>query len=218
MPHDPYVYPGTDVLRNRWDLRDPDALAAREAEVTAYAIAQLARNPVRGDYDLAHLRATHARIFADAYHWAGEVRTVEISKGGDLFAHPRHVERYLDEVFARLADENRLHGLDRESFTDRLADYYADVNAAHPFREGNGRTQRAFLGQLAEQAGHDIAWSRVDQARNIEASRAALHGDNAPLRDLLRGALDVRQRDREPRPRDLPRRRDERDESDDRSR
>jgi hypothetical protein len=63
--------------------------------------------------------------------------------------------------------------------------YLADVNALHPFREGNGRAQRAFFSQLAHDAGHHIAWVRMDPDRNTAASAAAHHGDPAPLRGML---------------------------------
>ncbi|HTX07461.1 MAG TPA: Fic family protein [Solirubrobacteraceae bacterium] len=68
---------------------------------------------------------------------------------------------------------------------DRITHYHAELNAVHPFREGNGRTQRAFLAQLARDAGHHIAWARLHADRNVEASRASLHGDNRLLREML---------------------------------
>ena len=187
MPVDPYVYPGTEVLRNVWNIRDAKDLARREAKVTAVAAAKVARKPIPGRYDVKHLRAFHRKIFGDVYPWAGKVRTVQITKGGALFAMPQHVEQYLTDTLTKLKDENYLRGLDRETFVDRCADYYADLNAAHPFREGNGRTQRAFIGQLAEEAGYHIRWNDLSAARNNTASRAAHGGDNRPVRRLLAG-------------------------------
>jgi cell filamentation protein len=61
----------------------------------------------------------------------------------------------------------------------------AEVHAVHPFREGNGRTQRAFVGQLAGEAGYRVAWERLDPRRNVEASRASLRGDNAALLEII---------------------------------
>lgn len=84
MAADPYVYPGTDVLRNLLDLRDAAALAEREAALSAIRVAQLERRFIPGDFDLAHLQATHRHIFGDIYPWAGELRTVRITKGSDL--------------------------------------------------------------------------------------------------------------------------------------
>lgn len=189
MAADPYVYPDTDVLRNRLGIRDAADLAEQEAALSAIRIAQLERRFIPGGYDLAHLQATHRHIFGDVYPWAGELRTVRISKGGDLFALPEHIEPYLRTLFAELADEDSLRGLGRERFVERLAHYYAELNAVHPFREGNGRVQRAFLGQIAKAAGHPIAWVRLDAERNVHVARESHKGRDSPLREMLNDLL-----------------------------
>ena len=184
MPDDPYVYPGTNVLRNRFDVRDADELARREHDASSARVLALLVKPLPGRYDLAHLQAFHRHIFGDVYEWAGELRTVAIAKA-DLFALPMHIAPYLSGVLAGLPRENYLRGLPADRLADRLAYYLAEINAVHPFREGNGRTQRAFVGQLAADAGHHLAWERLTPERNIEASVAAMRGDNAPLRQAL---------------------------------
>ena len=190
MAADPYVYPGTDVLCNLLDLRDAAELAEREAALSAIRIAQLERRFIPGDFDLAHLQATHRYIFGDIYSWAGELRTVRITKGGDLFALPEHIGPYLMTLFADLAQEDRLHGLARDQFLERLTHYYAEINAVHPFREGNGRSQRAFLGQIAKAAGHPIAWVHLDAERNILVAHESHRGDNSPLHEMLGDLLE----------------------------
>src|SRR5664280_1411278 len=95
---------------------------------------------------------------------------------------------------ARLAAEQHLRRMDRETFVDRLTYFAGEINALHPFRDGNGRTQRAFLGQLARDADHHLSWSRLDRHRNTEAFAASLNGDDAPLRELLAGLVDVPRR------------------------
>ncbi len=185
MAADPYVYRGTDVLRNLLDLRDGAALAEREGALSAIRIAQLERRFIPGDFDLVHLQATHRYIFGDLCPWAGELRTVRITKGGDLFALPGHIGTYLTTLFADLAHEDRLHDLGREQFLERLTHYYAEINAVHPLREGNGRTQRAFLGRIAKAAGHTIAWVNLDAGRNILAAHESHRGDNSLLHEML---------------------------------
>ncbi len=174
MADDPYVYPGTRTLRNRYGVRDPAELARVEAEVTYARLYELGQHSLPGAYDLAHLQAFHRRIFGDIYDWAGEIRSVTIAKG-DLFALPQHIEPYLTDV-GHLHFENYLRGLEGDRLVDRLTHYLAEINATHPFRDGNGRTQRAFIGQLASAAGYTIDWQRLDPARNIEVSRAAHRG------------------------------------------
>ena len=186
---DPYIDPGTGVLRNRLGISNPDQLEAAETDFTAVRLAGLLQRPLPGNYDLAHLRRFHERIFGDVYPWAGELRTVVISKGG-TFCLPQHIESFAADVFGRLAAADMLRGRGRELFIDGLTELLADLNALHPFREGNGRTQRAFCAQLAHDAGHHLRWAAMDPLENVMASRASLAGDNGPLRTLLERLVD----------------------------
>lgn len=106
------------------------------------------------------------------------LRTVDIRKGTDpgaeFFMPVSRLESGAGFAFAELADEHQLHGLDRDRFVDRLAHHYDQVNYLHPFREGNGRTQRIFWTQIAAGAGFDLDWSRVTGAENAQASRTAM--------------------------------------------
>ena len=184
MTWDPYLDLQSGVLRNLLGFNEPKALRRAEADFTAVRIAQLIRNPTPGAYDLAHLRAIHRHIIQDVYDWAGEPRTVSIGRGR-LFSLPRHLEADADELFSWLARSEHLRGRDRDAFVDDLTELFADLNALHPFRDGNGRTQRAFLGQLAVDAGHPIHWAAMDPTENVAASKAAHEGDNDALRTLL---------------------------------
>jgi cell filamentation protein len=184
VAQDPYVYPGTDVLRNNFGIRSARELQRVEADITTIRLAELGYRGLPGRYDLDHLRAFHRQIFGEIYPWAGDIRTVAIAKG-QMFALPQHIEAYLAEQLGHLADEDYLQGLTHRSFVRRLTHYLAEINAVHPFREGNGRTQRAFLGQLAAEADWQLAWSRLDAEENIAASIASLNGDNGPLLALL---------------------------------
>ena len=185
MTWDPYLDLQSGLLRNRLGITDARALRHVEAELTASRIYDLIRSPNPGAYDLAHLRAFHRQIFQDLYVWAGELRTVSIGRGSRLFSLPQHLEADAGELFGWLARAEHLRGRDRDTFVDDLTELYADLNALHPFRDGNGRTQRAFLGQLAGEAGHPIHWAAMDPAENNAASKAAHEGDNDAVRSLL---------------------------------
>ena len=184
MSIDPYVDPATGLLRNRLGIDKPQLLREAEAGLTLAAIQDLGTRLLPGSYDLPQLQAFHREIFGDIYPWAGQIRTVAIAKT-DLFCLPQHIEPYAHGVFAELANEKFLRGLGRDVFVDRVTHYFAEVNAIHPFREGNGRTQRAFFGQLAREAGWPIDWSNLDAQVNTDASVAALRGNNSILRDML---------------------------------
>lgn len=182
---DHYVYPGTEVLRNLADIRDQAALDAFEADATALRMLELVADPIQGDFDLKHLCAIHRHLFQDVYEWAGEIRTVDISRGDSRFANFGQIETYLGKQLQGLASEKFLRGMVPDSFVARLAHYMSEINAAHPFREGNGRVQRLFCSQVADQAGYFIDFEMVDQARMYQAMIASFNGDEKPLAKLL---------------------------------
>jgi cell filamentation protein len=188
---DPFVYPGSTVLRNLPGLQDADALAEHEAQATTLRLAQLAATGLEGAYDLSHLQEFHRFIFQDVYPWAGELRTVPLAKPGSMFALPEHIESYATELLRQLAAEQHLRGLPREQFAERLTHYWAEINAVHPFREGNGRAQRAFVRQLAIDAGHTLAWEHLDARALVHASQRSFQGDNLLMRELIEEVLDL---------------------------
>ena len=130
------------------------------------------------------LQDFHEHIFGDVYDWAGQLRTVSIGKG-QLFCLPQHLESFADEVFTNLHRAELLRGRDLDEFVTGLAELLGDINALHPFREGNGRTQRAFLAQLARDAGYELRWTAMDPAENDQASRLSLAGDPSALHTML---------------------------------
>jgi cell filamentation protein len=187
---DPYTYPGTDVLRNLADIRDPEALASFEAGQTFARISELDDRPLPGRFDVAHLRAIHKFIFQDVFSWAGDFRTVNISKGGNFFGAAEFIEPALHDFLRRLPGENFLQQLDPQHFACRAGFYLGEINAVHPFREGNGRTQREFIGQLAVTAGYQLDWGRITRDQMISASRTSFKtGNSAGLAGLLSTCL-----------------------------
>ena len=184
MADDPYADPATGVLRNKLGLSTAGELEAAEREITHAALVFLAEAPVPASYDLGHLCAVHRRIFGDIYDWAGQLRTVAIAKSS-WFCLPQYIESSGAEVFRALHGENLLRALNRDAFTERVTYYLGEVNAIHPFREGNGRAQRAIFAQLASDAGFVLDWQHLDADRNVEASAAIVRGDPAPMRKML---------------------------------
>jgi cell filamentation protein len=184
MPEDPYADPVTGLLRNKLGLRTTGELETAEREITHAALIFLKESPVQPSYDLRHLCAIHLRVFGDIYDWAGKLRTVAIAKG-TWFCLPPYIESAAAEVFQALHGENLLRGLPRDVFTERLTYYLGEVNAIHPFREGNGRARRAFFEQLARNAGFNLDWQHLDADRNIAASAAIMRGDPALMRKML---------------------------------
>jgi cell filamentation protein len=174
MTEDPYSLPGGACLRNKIGTTDPAILATAEARIVSIRDVQLAREPLPGEYNLQHYQEFHRHLFQDVYDWAGELRSVDISKNQSPFAHWRYLSEQISTRLAELVDENLLISRTRTSFVSRLAYYYSELNALHPFREGNGRTLRAFLRQVSAVAGWRLDWSMLNQEDNSRASRHSL--------------------------------------------
>lgn len=186
---DPYTDPATGVLFNLLNLADPAALAEAEREISFLRENHVRRAPLPGEFDFKHLSAYHRHLFGDIYEWAGTTRRVNIAKVGAFFASWLHVEPALRELFANLRKEHLLVGLDRSAFLTRFTHYFIEVNVAHPFREGNGRTQRAFFRHLAAHAGWGFDIATLVGTHYIEACNGGMVGDPGPLIELFDAAL-----------------------------
>jgi cell filamentation protein len=136
---DTYCITGTSVLKNKAGITDQKLLDEFEADFTAIRLLELAQTPVIGVFDLEHLCKIHEYLFQDVYDWAGKTRSVDIVRGDSRFCNVRHIDSYSDNVFCELAAENYLLNLAPSDFARRLAHYLSEINAIHPFREGNGR-------------------------------------------------------------------------------
>lgn len=170
------------MLKNVLGLRNPDELA--EYEAMSFALRAFSPLPA-GRFSLGHYRAVHRYLFQDVYRWAGRFRTIRIGKGGSLFCLPEHVPEQMHRLFRRLRQADSLRGLDAPTFATGAAAFLAELNAIHPFREGNGRAQTTFLAALATRAGHPLNLAGLNEARYLEAMILSFHGDEAPLRDEL---------------------------------
>ena len=199
-----YFWPASTVFKNR--LRITDAGELREIE---YRMAELRAREIRAGtrvldrtFDGDHLKAIHSHLFGDIYDWAGQYRTVNISKGGTgrdahHFGDHNSMDMYLRQVH-RLINTTGWHDLGLDELAGALAEVHTRLNFAHPFREGNGRTTRIFMQHLAQHAGATLDFGRV-RADDWNAASAATflhpHGlrlDSAPLATVYR---DITSRD-----------------------
>ena len=186
---DPYLDPESGLLRNLVGAQTKSALDDAEGALSFARLVQLMDHPVKPTSDLDELRAIHRHLFQDVYAWAGELRTVDIRKneeGAQFFLPVSMIERAAMFAAGELREDNELRGLPREKFIDRLAYHYDAFNYIHPFREGNGRTQRVFWNRIARTAGWQLDWRAVRGATNDHASRAGSEQrDFGPLREMF---------------------------------
>ena len=180
-----YCYAGTGTLRNRFGIRDAEALRLVEADITAVRQHELLQQPVKGRFTPHHLRAIHRALFGDIYPFAGHYRRERIAKGQTAFENPADIEEKLKKLLAGLKDEDLLRHTGQAALIPRLAYYFAELNYLHPFREGNGRATREFVRQLLLVNGYTVDWSAVRTDELLQAMEASVF-DTEPLIQALK--------------------------------
>jgi len=199
---DAYCYPGTILLRNLADIRDAEKLAAFEAAFVATRLLRLSEHPLTGAFDTARLQATHRWLFGGVYSWAGQLRqhTGTMAKQratGTVvtYPNPTYIQAAIEDLFHQLAAENELRNLTLPTFAARAAHYYGELDAAHPFREGNSRTLRQFFADLARNAGYALTWAHVSHTQDLRdqlfhaRDLAVLRGDSSALANIMEQGL-----------------------------
>lgn len=201
IPGDKAYYPGTDVLINKFDIRDPVAARAAEYKLASVRELELSAKPIEGNFDFKHLQAIHKHVFQDYYDWAGKIREVDFAKRNkdtgmvNKFV-PKDVMFLKVEEFEKfLKDKNELKGLTKPEFVKAIAEVHTRLNEIHPFREGNGRSTRVYLTQLAREAGYEFDMSKVDKDRwNLASHKAQVqHDPKSSENKLPANQMEIRQ-------------------------
>ncbi|MES2915863.1 MAG: Fic family protein [Pseudomonadota bacterium] len=181
---DPLCYPGTQVLKNRAGLTDQDLLDQFE-HLMFLTRAEEPLPPGKLDYD--HYKSIHHHFFQDVYDWAGQTRTIRTGKGGNWFCYPEYIDAEMTRLFAELQQEHFLDSLGSlEQFADRASYFISEINAIHPFREGNGRCQLTLLNILCDLSGFQMNEDKIDPPAFMSAMIASFSGDHRDLSAAIR--------------------------------
>lgn len=164
---DSYFFPGTNTLKNKLGIYDPEELKQKEAEITFEKLVELYLSPIQGKFDTEHWKSIHRYLFEDIYDWAGEYRYVNMRKETG-FTDVKNIDMYLEGEFKLMnAEINSIQS--PYTLAAFLAEYYVHLMAIHPFREGNGRSCREFLREFVEEktknlpfGQYEIDWTRFD--------------------------------------------------------
>ena len=184
-------YEGTTCLINKFNIKDENILKDLETTVTFSKITEYSLNPLFNTFDVNHYKAIHKYLFDDIYEWAGEYRSVDMSKKGTSFAKAESIDKLMTKCFARLQAKNCFQGLSFNDFIDSIVDFYCVTNMIHPFREGNGRTQRLFLTQLINLNNYSIDFSKIDTDELMIATIQAANGVTDYLKGIFKNAIKV---------------------------
>ena len=166
MPN--YTPSDGETVKNKLGALRHDELEAKEvAWVAGRQVEHSLKPQIPRTFDAAHFKAIHRHLFQDVYEWAGSTRDEQVRlsdgtlasepllyrPGSKPFAIGLQISGGLDALATKLRDADYLRGLPRAEFAARAASVLAEANSIHPFREGNGRTQRIFLNSASEQTG-----------------------------------------------------------------
>jgi len=198
---DPYTYPGTSVLINKFDIRDKTKLDRIETKFSAVRLTTV--KDVSGKFDYQHLKDIHKHLFKDIYDFAGKPRTIGISKAEPVlnrktveYPHPNdpfppnNLEARNKYAFDELKKDNHLKGLDSKTFTEKLTNHATEIWENHSFREGNTRTVVAFMMQLSKNAKHELKGNVYENPRVVrDAFVLAVSGNKIPLKEIITKAM-----------------------------
>ena len=177
------------TLNNKLGIEDQSELAREEERLTKKRAAELFEFGLLDKFEVGTfkgLSAIHKYLFSDVYDFAGELRTVNIAKGSFRFA----------PVMFLTASLNHIDQMPQDNY-EQIIQKYVEMNVAHPFREGNGRSTRIWLDMiLKKQLGMCVDWSKVDKTDYLLAMERSPIKD-VEIRFLLKEALTDKINDRE---------------------
>lgn len=188
-----YFWPGTDVLRNSLGIRDADTLSSVEYRISSRVEDDITSGnvPITGDTSAQRLSSIHRALLGDVYTWVGEPRIVNMTKGGHGFGDHNSMSMYLHQLDRKITQFD-WNSADFNATVTKLGDLHTDLNFAHPFREGNGRTSRLFMTDLAARHGIDLDFTKVSRPEWNTASAktfldpAGINLDPGPLQRIYR--------------------------------
>jgi len=185
-----YCYPETDVLINKLGIKDDNALTIAEREITSIKLLMLYNRPVNDKLNFDTLCNIHKVIFEDIYEWAGDIRQGDFfSKGNSIFCRGQYINENANIIMKNLFKEKYLKEFRKQEFIERMAYYMGEINALHPFREGNGRTSREFFRQLSLNAMYKLDFSKTEKEELLKADIEAFNGEYQSLIKILDKAI-----------------------------
>ncbi len=186
---DANCYPNTTVLVNILGLQKQEVLdEAERVAVTLHSV-EIENAEYSDPFTFEFYCKLHGHLFSDIYEWAGTLRTIDLSKKGTNFYPADHLMELGTALFDRLQEYHEFCGLPKNEYARQIAEFYHDLNMLHPFREGNGRTQRLFFSLLVRRAGYQVDFSQFDKDVLMMATIYAAQGIMDYLIDFWTVAL-----------------------------
>lgn len=183
------------ISKNKLGISDSFKFEKISRAYTSLRMREIERGCVKGNFDYQHLKDIHKHLFQDVFDWAGKTRD-ELGLNGNFIKLGQHfvpgnkLQEFSKIIFDELKSENYLKDAkDLNHFAKGLAKFMGELNALHPFREGNGRTQRIFLNDLAKNAGYKLDLNLIPKDKMITASIDASNLKLGKLEALIKANL-----------------------------
>ena len=183
-----YTYKGTNVLKNKLNIKSEEKLKEYETKVVALKLASIDKANIKRTFDKNHLINIHKYLFEDVYDFAGKYRKENITKENFRFSEYYYIEDNIDYVFNKIKIDE-LKKLSFDELIKKLSEIMTDLNVLHPFREGNGRATREFVRELLNELGYDIKWFKIDYNDILKASIKAVEDDSEQI-ELLKKSIE----------------------------
>lgn len=187
IEHDKFCYPGTNVLKNNYGIKEQEHLDIVESGLVKEAIDKLEFKFKLGFLMEDHLYL-HRQLFKDIYSWAGTVRTCDISKGRTRFCTHSFIDSSARDIEVKY---NKLLLVPDESVVPNIVELFADMNVLHPFRDGNGRTLRLHIELLLAARGYSINWDKIERLEWIRACIDSHMGEDKKLTHIFKTIISL---------------------------
>lgn len=173
-----YCYEGTNILINKFDIKNPKKLNSIEREIVTLKLGDYKEYMTIDVRNPNLLLDLHKFVFEDIYDFAGKFRQENIAKENFRFAEYKYIQDNYYNLMNEVKKDNYLVGLDIDKLSEKLSYYMSELNVLHPFRDGNGRIIREYIKLLAENSGYTLTWGKKSSREIFEASVKSVHDDS----------------------------------------
>ena len=180
-----YTYKGTEVLKNKLNIKDEELLKEYETKIVAFKIATINSVKLPEGYTPERLKFIHKYLFDEVFYFAGEYREENITKENFRFSEFEYIEDNIKKIFSNI-DIEEMKKMPFNNFVEKVSYIMTELNVLHPFREGNGRTIRELVREICFDCGYVIDWYEINHDDILKASKKAILDETEQIKMLRR--------------------------------
>ena len=186
-----YTYKGTDILKNKLDIKDEELLKEYETRIVAFKIATISTANIPKEYTPERLKFIHKYLFEDIFFFAGEYRLENITKENFRFSEFQYIEENIKTIFDNI-NISEMKKMPFNEFVKKISYIMTELNVLHPFREGNGRTIRELVREICFDCGYVIDWYEINHDDILKVSKKAIFDETGQIKMLRRSIKKIK--------------------------